>query len=224
METDKNKSEAVLIEAHSLQKTIGLLGISLPIILALGSHWINSCEGIKGSISDYYHTEMGTYFTGTLCAFGVCLFAYKGYEGSKDVYFARFASLCAIVTALNPTNHKWNVIDCIAYDPTDPINFQAKVHLIAASLFFICLAWFSFFIFTKSKREISPQKKIRNFIYRTCGIIIILCLIGCAIVMNIDLSEEWIAKSPVFHLEALALIAFGISWMVKGEIILKDQS
>lgn len=217
---EKDKSEAILIEAHSLQKLIGLLGISLPIILGIGSYLINDCKIIQGSISDYYHTEMRTYFTGTLCAFGVCLFAYKGYEGSNDVYYARFASLCAIVTALNPTNNKW--IDCPNTPSDVPLVLHEKVHLIAASLFFICLAWISFFIFTKSKAEKSAKKIVRNGIYRTCGIIIILSLIACAVAMQNRDIDDLSTSKIVFVMETIALFAFGTSWLIKGEFILKD--
>ena len=28
---------------------------------------------------------------------------------------------------------------------------------------------------------------------------------------------------PIFWFESLALVAFGVSWLVKGEIILKDE-
>jgi hypothetical protein len=29
---------------------------------------------------------------------------------------------------------------------------------------------------------------------------------------------------PVFWLESLAVVAFGVSWLTKGEMILKDES
>lgn len=32
------------------------------------------------------------------------------------------------------------------------------------------------------------------------------------------------AYRPIFALETLAVIAFGLSWIVKGEAILKDES
>ncbi len=34
----------------------------------------------------------------------------------------------------------------------------------------------------------------------------------------------WSRYKPVFWLEWVALLAFGISWLVKGEIVLKDHS
>jgi hypothetical protein len=36
--------------------------------------------------------------------------------------------------------------------------------------------------------------------------------------------QQWGRARPVFWLESIALWAFGISWLVKGETILKDKS
>ena len=37
-------------------------------------------------------------------------------------------------------------------------------------------------------------------------------------------TEVWVRDTrAVFWLEALAIVAFGVSWLVKGEAILKDR-
>ena len=73
---------------------------------------------------------------------------------------------------------------------------------------------------TKDKKTMTNNKKKRNIVYITCGIIIIVAL---AIVLLVKCIPGFIVyKNIVFILETIMLIAFGISWLVKGETILKD--
>src|SRR5262245_5003850 len=85
----------------SLRKAIGLLGACLPFVLAIGLFVLDG-KGLQGSISGYYHTEMRDVFVGILCAIGVFLLSYRGYE-SEDRIAGNLACAFAIGTALFPT-------------------------------------------------------------------------------------------------------------------------
>ena len=69
----------------------------------------------------------------------------------------------------------------------------------------------------------TPEKVKRNRIYRACGILMVLALgyIGAA--------NHWMSDTqravwrPTLVGETVALIAFGVSWITKGELILKDR-
>ena len=56
-----------------------------------------------------------------------------------------------------------------------------------------------------------------------CGITIVACLALIILVQFLP-GKPWLQPLyPVFWLESLAIIAFGIAWFVKGETILKDE-
>jgi hypothetical protein len=90
-------------------------------------------------------------------------------------------------------------------------------------LFFLILASFSFFLFTKTAKDKGPtrQKKKRNVIYRICGLVMVASLTATVIFMAI---RDDNSKFPfVFLGETIALVAFGISWLTKGEAIYPDK-
>ena len=199
-----------------LRKAIGCLGMGLPVVLAIGGGLIFQ-TGLQETISDYYYTGMGDVFVGTLFAMGVFLFSYKGY-GKQDNRVANIAAVCVIGTALFPTT------------PSDPTTLTAaigKIHVAFATSYFAALAYFSLFLFTKSdpNKPPTPQKILRNRIYRVCGYLIVWALVAIALLAV--LPDSWTAVlsglDPIFWLESVAVIAFGVSWFVKGEGILEDE-
>ena len=113
----------------------------------------------------------------------------------------------------------------VALFPTSGAGWEQALHFVFAAGLFLVLSYFSLFLFTKSKSEedITPEKRIRNRIYRASGVVILICiaLIGLYYwqLKNTAIS----ALKPVFWLESLALWAFGISWLIKGETLFKDS-
>ena len=74
-----------------------------------------------------------------------------------------------------------------------------------------------------AKADMSPRKMRRNGVYIGCGITTLACL---ALLLTVDLlpdSSPILAVDPVFWLEAIALFAFGASWLIKGEVLLGDR-
>lgn len=102
------------------------------------------------------------------------------------------------------------------------IPYHPTIHLVSAALFLVTLALMSLLLFTKStlpKELRSGRKKIRNRIYRTCGVAILLWLAACGIYFWKFNTEG----SPfILVMETLALIAFGTSWLIKGDALLQD--
>jgi len=200
----------------SLRRTVGLLGVLLPFVLAIGLMMFFN-QGIQSSISYYYHTAMGDVFVGIVCVIGIFLYSYKGYEPIDDIV-GNFACIFAIGLALFPTHA----------DPAHP-DWAGHIHSICAALFFLTLSYFSICLFTKtgSKQIKSNVKLLRNQIYLACGYIMLLCifLIGLIHIPALaELNAQLKEYSPVFWFEAIAIVAFGISWLIKGEAILHDIS
>ncbi|RLD20324.1 MAG: DUF998 domain-containing protein [Bacteroidetes bacterium] len=193
----------------ALRKSVGWIGILLPFVLALGLFVFFDAEGTEPSISHYYHTKMGNVFVGSLCAVALFLFFYCGYD-KRDDWAGNIAGFFAICVAWIPTTE------------TDPTDLTGFVHFACAAIFFSTLAYFSIFLFTKSKKGETPTKEklARNKIYVGCGIVMIACLLS--IVLYSFVKCEGTSSSLIFWAESIALMAFGISWLTKGETIFPD--
>lgn len=190
----------------ALRKAIGWIGLLLPFVLIIGGFCFN--QGFEDSISDYYYTQMGDVFVGSLFAIALFMFFYTGYDEIDNIT-GNFAGVFAIGTALFPTPREFgpNVI-------TSP-------HFAFAALLFTTLAFFSFFIFTRGDKK-NNQKIKRNRIYRTCAIVMVLSLALSALFL-ILFADTFSNTNLFFWGETIALVAFGVSWLTKGGHILSDK-
>jgi hypothetical protein len=204
-------SERLLVSYLTLRKAIGYLGIGLPVVLIVGDLLLSENPGLQPTISDYYRTVMSGVLVGILFGVGVFLFSYDGYE-KADRIAGWAACAFAVAVALFPVSSE--------------SDFVRNVHVVSAIAMFLVLAYFSLFLFTKSKESSSPtpRKLVRNRVYVTCGVVIVGCL-GLIGIYYWLLDETAIQDlNPVLWLESVALWAFGISWFIKGEALLGDKS
>ncbi len=206
MET--NNKESLVISYLTLRIVVGVLGVTLPIILVLGSLIFREDEIIQRSISMYYYTHMRNALVGILCAVALFLFSYKGYD-YKDNIAGHFAGIFALLVAFCPAEGSYSRI----------------IHLVSAVLFFLTLVYFSLFLFTKGSDSPSEQKILRNKIYKICGFIILACVVLLILffVLPQNFRDRLSDYKPLFWLESLALWAFGCSWLIKGEFLFKDE-
>lgn len=211
----KNKKDMRLyvISYFTLRKTLGILGLLLPIILVVGYFILDGEIKILNSISSYYHSHIGNALVGTLCAFAFFLFAYRGYD-KRDNIAGHLGSIFALGVAFLPNS------------PNNPGTLLNILHLTFAILFFLVLIYFSLILFTQSdkpKPYLKPKEN-RNKVYYFCGYTMLGSVITIAVYMLwIDGNFLRIDNlKPVFWLESLALFAFGISWLTKGQAIFKD--
>src|SRR5689334_5098109 len=86
----RNSPDPLLISYLTLRKIVGLLGVFLPAVLAVGNMLMRGGWYMQPSISDYYYTEMRDVFVGMLCAVALFLLSYKGYD-SRDRNASLFA-------------------------------------------------------------------------------------------------------------------------------------
>ncbi len=210
MGNEDNNSQ-LIYTYWTLRNAVGWIGILLPFVLMLGVFLFFDGQVIESSISKYYHTGMRDVFVGALCGIALFMFFYYGYD-QIDNWTANFAGFFALVVAWFPTTQ---------YGPSDTIG---KIHLTFAALLFLTLAFFSIFLFTKTDEGVppTPEKLIRNKIYIICGIAIIGCIISIAI-YYLFIDTIFPIPSFVFWAETIALIAFGISWITKGETLFPDN-
>ena len=201
-----------MISYLTLRRLIGLLGTFLPLVLFLNALIIFQ-KGLQSSLSSYYHTGMGDVFVGALVVIGLFLFSYRGYERKDDIA----GDLCcvfAIGLALFPTPPD---------NPGSGYPIVGYLHFAFATSLFLTLIYMALFLFTKSDPDqpITQKKRRRNMVYRACGIAMALCIL-LIIILNVlpaDLKSSIDTIKPLFWLETVMIVAFGISWLVKGEAL-----
>ena len=200
---DRNED---LVSYKTLRRVVGVLGVALPIIVAVWGFALCGCVRFQPSISDYYALRTRDAFVGILFTIGWFLFTYRGYALIDDVA-GNFACGFALAVALFPNTGT---------------GLERTVHFAAALALFLVLAFFSLFLFTRSEGAPTNRKRMRNTVYRVCGVAILLCIAAIGLSYTVLSAEVFDALHPVFWLETVALWAFGLSWFVKGETILKD--
>lgn len=215
MNQQSGAQEPLVLSYLGLRKAVGIIGFSLPFVLAFGKILLQG-PAIQDSISGYYYTDMRNVFVGSLCAIGVFLMSYRGYDW-KDEISGRLACVFAVGVALFPT-----IPDTGA---TSRDKLIGALHWSFAALFFLTLAYFSLALFTKTAPDKNPtrQKIQRNRVYRVCGYTILACIFFIVVVALPTVKTLVERLTPVFWLESIAIVAFGVSWLTKGETILKDQ-
>jgi len=215
MNEQSGPQNPLVLSYLAMRKAVGIIGIALPSVLAVGKILLQG-PGIQSSISGYYYTDMRTVFEGSICALGVFLLCTIGYD-RQDEIAGRLASAFVIGVALLPTTP-----DAYA---TSRDKIIGGVHLSFAALFYLTLAYFSIALFTKTAPENrpTPQKLQRNIVYRVSGYTILACLLLIGIVKLPLVADHLERFSPVFWLESVATMSFGVSWLTKGETILKDK-
>lgn len=207
------RDQPEVLSFMAIRRIIGVLGMAIPFVLLAGGLLLG-CHVMMPSISHYYFTYMGTMFTGTLCAVGLFLITYKGF-GPLDDAATNFAGFSAFGVALFPTTRP----DCDIFGVSYPA-FTPWVHYTCAALFFVTLALISIFLFTRTNPgvQMTKPKVTRNKIYRFCGWVMLVFIVLAPITSAVASLTPY---NPTFWCETGALLNFGISWLVKGEVVLK---
>jgi len=236
-----NSNLKISISYRGLRTAVGLAGMLLPLVLVIGGCILcadpciesakcaggllnpeahgchDQCQCFAHSVSSYYHTIMRDVFVGTMCATGLFLCFYTA-EIKYDRILGWIAGLSAIAVALFPVTHECCNSDCVGW-----------THNIAAVIFFASLIFYSAVIFPirgMSESDVEKLGKIdrhgkRRALYYVCAIIMTIS------VVFVVLYETFADQDHTLHLtlwgETLALVAFGISWLVKGQRLFKDK-
>lgn len=238
-----------VVHLQTLRMLIGYVAVSLPVALVCGENLRDLLLAdeagrvlgqaqrvlVEGSISAYFHTGMRDVFVGALCAIGVFLICYRGYAQWDNVA-AKVAGGCALLVALFPTPERsYEAVDTgvpapdsvtlfsTVYAPDPP--YVGWMHFGAAAVFFVTLALMSLLLFTRTGTvPPTPHKKMRNRVYVACGVVILVSVIAIALGKLVG-PEAWALRtSYVFWWEAVAVEAFGLSWLTKAEVMLADRT
>lgn len=219
-----------IITFYTMRRAIGIIGITFPFIMIIGSCLFGECHQIQYSISTYYHTNMRNVYVGLNCAVAFFMFAYRGHD-RFDNMAGYLGSIFALGVAFLPCTARTPNPPCLI--PTAQIALVGRLHLVFAGLFFLILIVYTLFQFPKTfvdwrtgeKLTMTLQKKKRNVVFYTCGSIMVLSL--ALIFIYMWFLEDQFPKldrlQPVFWLESISLFCFGISWLTKGQLFFKDR-
>jgi len=222
-----------LQKAKTLRKIVGTLGMLLPVLLLAISLTFFDLNGPLESISHYYFTRASTLFTGSMGLIGTFLIVYSG-EERVDFWVSNIAGIAALCVTFFPTSN----LATMCCDPEMPYavtffeeakeGWRSLFHYIAAAVFLLSLAYMSLFLFVKSdvpKGKRSAKKVMRNRIYRICGVLMLVALLAVVLGLTGVIAEATYDNLKLtFWMEALAVEAFGFSWLVKGEALVGDNN
>jgi len=215
-ERSRDKNE-LIVNYMFLRQTVGWIGTLLPIVLLAGAAFTSNAR--PDSMSGYYYTDMRNIFVGTLCALGVFLVAYRGYDG-VDESITNVAGFAAIGVALFPTKPTVctaGPVACPASSVTHLSTHQqvlGDIHLVLAATTLIALGLMALRFANQRKKRFAAE----NAIYRASGITVLCCVLLAALstLLPASVKEHW---PWLFFFEAVAVFAFGVSWFVKGRTI-----
>jgi hypothetical protein len=216
-----------LTEQRSLRILIGILGVLLPPLLWLFMLVASKYSEVLPSISHYFYTRSNPILIIVVSLLAIFLLLYKG-KATADFILSSLAGLGAIFLLIFPTSNlceKSCRCDCPNY-VTSVLTvspFRENFHYISAATFLICLAGMSYFLFTKTHKDIAPTKEKlkRNGIYRFCGVTMILAMLVVYPGSMFIPGDFYDANHLTFWMETIAVELFGISWLVKAELVLK---
>ena len=228
---EKEAENDLVISYMSLRKLIGICGMALPVALAIFPKRPTSFFlGLEPSISDYYYTNRGDFLVVLLSILSIFLFTYKGYNTIEKM-LTRLAGVCALGVAFVPTQVKCEKCAFSVHTLEGGVlgNIAGEgLHLICAGTFLLCLAYISFKYFPQTDAATLAnqgnkltQKGKRNIIFRLCAWVIFGCV---GLLLLYFLLKPDLKSFPIiFVLETVAVEAFGISWLTKGEGLLPDK-
>lgn len=192
------------------RQLIGYIGLVLPFLLILIALIRDGTERWRSleSISAYYYTGAVAAFVGMLVALALFLFTYRGYKNKynrADRWAAKTAAVASLVLAFFPTKEPVGVSPLPWWTPTTGV-----LHHVAAIVLFTMFAIFALWLFrlTVDGEQPTADKRARNNLYLICGIVIVVCMAWA----GFNGVNGW----PIFWPESIALIAFALSWLVKG--------
>ena len=206
------------IDTIRLRKTVGWLGMLLPIIVLVLCIIFQCVPGhvLPDSISQTYYFEPTiTPFMIILGAASILLMCYRGYEKIDEVIntLTGIAGLCiCLFPCSNPEMYEMGLIPDYVGTFQLPVVISGWIHNISAVVFFGLLAYNVLFLFTKSSGELTENKRKRNLIYKICGIGMMVALLAIVVVA---IFEIW---AGTWLVEAVALFFFGIAFLTKADV------
>jgi hypothetical protein len=209
----KAKDNAVL-PFIALRRAVGIVAVGLPFMLAIP--WWLQRKSIENSISSYFYTDMRIVLIGSLCAIALFMLCSRSGDGKSNPT-AIFLSCCILGVAFFPKAPYANA--------TLPQHLIELAHWSFAILLFSTLAYYCLVRFKTgaTNSEVTEKERQSNGVYAVCGYLILTCMVLAGL-LKMNMVWRLIGGTrPAFYFESIALIAFGIAWLVKGESLIPEE-
>jgi hypothetical protein len=218
----------------NLRLCIGVLGLTLPVILRIGSAIF---PPDSYSVSAYYYSAMRNILVASLCVLGTFLLTYRGYD-KLDSRITNVCGAATIAVALFPTSNP-------GFKPA----WVGHVHPVVAGIALAGQALMALQFTRSAPRDgtarwlddvkhllralafrYAPRvygehgkKLARNRVYSACAWLIIIGVV-LALAQNFWPDSVKAETQWLFWFESLSIASFGFAWLVKGETLLKDAA
>jgi hypothetical protein len=193
---------------------IGWIALLMPWVVRIGAQGMQHLD-MQASVSGYYYTDMRDVFVSTLVLVGILMTCNRT-KRFWDNAVSIAAGIAAIAVGLirpNPGTMKPQDMPTCPSDLRCMFPFLTNVHWICAAILFALLFVMVTFLFPRgTPADADRELLLRNFIYRFCGAVMLVCFVAIAI-----------HRKSYFLPEAIAIFAFASAWLVKGQTILKDK-
>ena len=211
-------AHSVVMSYLGIRRSLGSLAFLLPLVLGPFGYLVLGIE-IQDNMSSYYHTPLRDVFVGAMCAMGIFLFCYHGYDAVEN-WTSNLACLSAIGIALCPLDFN--------SDPLHQSTIVGYIHTLSGGVFFTTLAVFSLLHFPRGHfgLRLKTRDGQRDGIYVVSGVTILGCmsLMGIHLfVLPNDAKATLNHFGFIFWMEWIAVWAFSAAWLVKGQALLADS-
>jgi len=211
-------AHSVVMSYLGIRRSLGLIAFMLPLVLGPSGYLLFGID-IQENMSSYYHTPMRDVFVGSMCAMGIFLFCYHGYD-SLENWTGNLAALSAMGVAFCPLDQN--------SDPLQQSTAIGYIHTLSGGVFFTTLAIFSLYHFPRGHfgLRLKTRDEQRDALYFATGITIV----GCMTLMAIQLFLLPAALRSflnqfkfLFWMEWISVWAFSAAWLVKGQALFADS-
>ena len=205
----------------TLRQMIGWVGLLMPFAVRIGAGLFEHIL-TTDSISAYYYTGQRDVFVSTLVLTGALVACYRT-PALRDNVVATVAGLAAAGIGLFPMDPTWapEILQAHPETLTAACYFGhgfLGYHFLFVATFFALTFYLVYFRFSALTPAVpTAQKQTRNKVYKVCGAVMLLAYLA------IGALAVFARGSSIFWPETLAVVSFGIAWLVKGQIVLKDR-
>jgi len=209
------KAGGVVATYLLLRRAIGWIGLLLPIVVIVGDAAF--CSGpLPNSLSDFYYTPMRNILVGALCVLGVFLLLYD-VSVRVDRWITNAAGMGVLGVAFLPGSPQ------VAHLTTSQ-EVIGNIHVFFAAIAFVALSatmWRFAEAVSDGPGAPGPSPRAALF-YRVSACVMLGFVIASGVAILLPLSVQN-ATLLIFDFEALAIITFGVCWLVKGHALSYDS-
>ena len=204
-------------EQKRITLALAVLGLLMPVLcmvfnLAFGGQY-NEPQFLT-SISASHYSSAYLLFEGLLFSMGVLFFLLRG-KTRLDTALYIIAGACSLLLALFPCFREAE--DYRNFVMASP-EVAHQVHFVMSILLFACYVLIIGFRFTRKEGAPARQKKARNKLSIICAI-----LIAASVVIGYVGKNMLNIEIALYVGEVIAFWSFGLAFLAKGGVILKDK-